>query len=758
MTRAADTVLLGRRREQAVVDQLLRDVRSGHSRALVLRGEPGIGKTALLDEIVARTEAMPVVRLSGVQSEAELPFGALYALWSRFTDESLRRLPEPQRAALRAAFGVEAGPPPNVLLVGLAMLNGLADLARQDSLLVVVDDANWLDQPSAQTLSFVARRLQAEGVGLVFAAREMMTELEGLLELPIVGLAPADARRLLASVQRVDVDQAILERFITETEGNPLAILELSSGLASPDPEGMFDQRGARGLWVQLEDSFQRRVQALNREAEMLLLIAAAEPSGDPLVFWRAVDLLGLSRDATGPLQEAGLLRVGSSVALRHPLVRSASYRFASVDARRSVHRALAEAMDPDVDPDRRALHRALAALGPDEAVAADLERTAKRALGRGGYGAAASFLERALTLTSNRDRRGKRALAAAEAKLAAGDPRRARDLLSLAEKGPLDALGSVQLEVLRARLAFAFGRGRDAPALLLKAAKNLECLDPVGARDAYLNAMQAVLFAGRFAEDTHLWDVAVAARGVAWPDTPLVPDLCLKAFASLIVDGYSVGAPLAQQAVAMLRQHEFSAAADLGSLGLGAQLAVTLWDESAYDDLTQRQVRLARETGALEVLPIALTNRAIAHVLAGELAAASSLVEEIGLISEATGIPVPPYAAIAGADRRQSAGSGRSWRGRSRQVDSVGEGDALQRFGPIRGRLGRRRIGVRGSHLLLDVDRERAHRVGRPIGARRASGSSSRGSGRNGVCGAHRLGAWRGSAVPRAASRRRDR
>ena len=648
MMSVAETALVGRDRERAVIDRLLLDVGSGRSRALVLRGQAGIGKTALLDEIVARAEGMAVVRLSGVESERELAYGALYPLWCRLTDAGVSRLPVPQGLALRAAFGVEAGPAPSVFLVGLAMLNGLADLAGQHSLVVAVDDADWLDQPSAQTLSFVARRLQAEGVGLVFAAREMMPELEGLLELPLGGLASEDSRRLLESVLRVDVDEAIVDRFIAETEGNPLAVLELSSGLASPDPEGMFDRRDPRGLWVELEDSFRRRVQALNAEAQMLLLIAAAEPSGDPLVFWRAVDLLGVSRDAAEVLYEAGLLRVGLSVVFRHPLVRSASYRFASVDARRSVHRALSEAVDPDVDADRRALHRALAARGPDEQVAVDLERSAERALRRGGYGAAASLLERALTLTCDRDRRGRRALAAAQAKLAAGEPRLSRDLLSIAERGPLDALGLVQLEVLRARIAFALGRGRDAPALLLKAAKDLESLDVTGARDAYLDAMRAVLFAGRFAQDTDLRDVAMAARGVLWPDPPLVPDLLLRAFASLIVDGYSSGAPLAQAAVAALRHDESGAGADLGWLVLGAQLAASLWDEAAYDELTGRQLRLARETGALEVLPIVLTNRAITHILAGELASAAALVDEIEVISEATGTPLPSYAAVA--------------------------------------------------------------------------------------------------------------
>jgi len=648
MMSVAETALVGRDRERAVIDRLLLDVGSGRSRALVLRGQAGIGKTALLDEIVARAEGMAVVRLSGVESERELAYGALYPLWCRLTDAGVSRLPVPQGLALRAAFGVEAGPAPSVFLVGLAMLNGLADLAGQHSLVVAVDDADWLDLPSAQTLSFVARRLQAEGVGLVFAAREMMPELEGLLELPLGGLASEDSRRLLESVLRVDVDEAIVDRFIAETEGNPLAVLELSSGLASPDPEGMFDRRDPRGLWVELEDSFRRRVQALNAEAQMLLLIAAAEPSGDPLVFWRAVDLLGVSRDAAEVLYEAGLLRVGLSVVFRHPLVRSASYRFASVDARRAVHRALSEAVDPDVDADRRALHRALAARGPDEQVAVDLERSAERALRRGGYGAAASLLERALTLTCDRDRRGRRALAAAQAKLAAGEPRLSRDLLSIAERGPLDALGLVQLEVLRARIAFALGRGRDAPALLLKAAKHLESLDVTGARDAYLDAMRAVLFAGRFAQDTDLRDVAMAARGVLWPDPPLVPDLLLRAFASLIVDGYSSGAPLAQAAVAALRHDESGAGADLGWLVLGAQLAASLWDEAAYDELTGRQLRLARETGALEVLPIVLTNRAITHILAGELASAAALVDEIEVISEATGTPLPSYAAVA--------------------------------------------------------------------------------------------------------------
>jgi len=486
--------------------------------------------------------------------------------------------------------------------------------------------------------------------GIVFAVREAIAQLDGLPELVVSGLAPEDARDLLGTALTAPLDQAVRERFIAETHGNPLALLELSRGMTAAELQDAFDRRDSRGLWVRLEESFQRRVKELSGAARMLLLIAAAEPVGDPVLLWRAADLLGVRRDAADSLEETGLLQVGTKVEFRHPLVRSAVYRFAALSARRSAHHALAEVTDPEVDPDRRAWHQALAAPGPDEQVALALEQSADRAQARGGYAAEAVFLERALTLTADFHQRGTRALAAARARLAVGEPRTARDLLSIAGRGPLDKLRSAELEVMRARMAFALGRGRDAPAMLLKAAKSLEPLDPIGARDTYLDAMRAVLFAGRFAKDTDLRDVAVAARGVVWPDTPRVPDLLLRAFATLIVDGYSPGTPLSQQTVAALRHGEFSSSRDLGWLVLGAQLAVTLWDEDGYEELTQRQLRLARETGALDVLPIVLTNRAITHILAGELAAAASLVEEIEVVSEATGVPLPPYAAVATA------------------------------------------------------------------------------------------------------------
>jgi DNA-binding CsgD family transcriptional regulator len=647
---AAARPLWDRERERAALSQLLLDVRSGRSRALVLRGEPGIGKTALLENLCARAGDVVLVRGAGVESEAELAYAGLHQMFSQMIEEKLDLLPDPQREAIRIAFGESSGDAPNPFLLGLAVLNRLADAAAEQPVLCLVDDAQWLDRATVQTLAFVARRLDAEPVGIVFAVREPIAQFDGLPELILSGLAPEDARQLLGSALTAPVDEAARERFIAETGGNPLALLELSGRLTAAGLKDAFDPRDSRGLWGRLEESFQHRIESASAGSRMLLLIAAAEPAGDPTLLWRTGDLLGVPRDAADSLKDSGLLQVGAKVEFRHPLVRSAVYRLATPGARRSVHGALAEVTDPELDPDRRAWHLALAAAGPDEQVAVELERSGERARARGGYAAEAAFLERALTLTADFDRRAVRALAAARARLAAGEPHTARDLLSIAERGPLDELRSAELQVLRALIAFAVGRGGDAPALLLKAAKRLEPLDPIGARETYLDAMRAVLFAGRFAQDTGLRDVAVAARGVAWPDSPDVPDLLLRAFATLILDGYAAGTPLSQQTVAALRHGEFTTARDLGWLVLGAQLALTLWDAGAWDELTQRQLRLARETGQLDVLPIALTNRAITHILAGELATAASLVKEIEMVSEATGIPTPPYAAVATA------------------------------------------------------------------------------------------------------------
>jgi DNA-binding CsgD family transcriptional regulator len=646
-TSASGTALAGRERELAALGEMLSEVGVGRSRALVVSGPPGIGKTALIDAALESKSGVQVVRISGIESEAEITYGALHGVWSHLSADSVSGLPEPQRVAACTAFGLELGPAPNPFLVGLAMLNGLADLAEQAPLFLVVDDAQWLDRASASALAFVARRLRVEPIGVVFAVREPTEQLSGLPELHVSGLAPDAARLVLASVLPAAVDEPIVERFIAETEGNPLALLELSQGLSATPIDGDVDRRDSRGLWLRLEESFQRRVEALDRSVGTFLLIAAAEPAGDPVLVWRATRALGLPESVGDAAEESGLIRRGTSIVFRHPLVRSAIYRFASLVDRRAVHRALAEATDPDLDPDRRAWHRALAAPGLDEQVALELEQSADRARARGGFAAAAAFLERALTLTADSDRRAGRALTGAQAKLAAGDPGRASDLLAIAERGRLDNLGSAQLDLLRARLA-ALDRGRDAPALLLKAARQFEQLDRETARDVYLEATRAALFAGRLASGSGLAEVAAEVRELALPDQPRVRDLALHAFAIHFVDGFQAAAPELRKLVAACQGQDYSSPEQLRSLSLAVSITPLLWDHVAWEELAELQLRLVRAMGALGLLPVALTTRAGAHHLAAEYTPARALLDELDAASEAMGTPVMPYARVA--------------------------------------------------------------------------------------------------------------
>jgi DNA-binding CsgD family transcriptional regulator len=645
---APATALAGRERELAAIGDLLSDVSVGQSRALVLCGAPGIGKTALLDEALKSTPSVHVIRISGVESEAEIAHGALHGVWSHLSADSFSRLPEPQRAAACTAFGLEVGPAPNPFLVGLAMLNSLADLAEQTPLFLVVDDAQWLDQASASTLAFVARRLRVEPIGVLFAVRERTEQLSGLPELHVPGLGPEAARRVLASVLPAAVDEPIVDRFIAETEGNPLALLELSHELSATVIDDDVDRRDSRGLWLRLEESFQRRVEALDASAQTFLLIAAAEPAGDPVLIWRANGVLGLPDSVGDAAEESGLIRLGTRIVFRHPLVRSAIYRFASLADRRAVHRALAEATDANLDPDRRAWHRALAAPGLDEQVALELEQSAGRAQARGGFAAAAAFLERSLALTADSDRRAGRALASAEAKLAAGDPGKASDLLTIAERGRLDEFSSAQLDLLRARLAFAVNRGPEAPGLLLKAAQQFEQHDREAARDIYLEATRAALFAGRLASGSGLAEIAAEVRKLSLPDPPRLRDLVLNAFAIHFVDGFQAAAPEFRKVVAACRSQDFSLPEQLHSLSLAVSITPLLWDHETWEELAELQLRLVRETGALGLLPIALTTRVGAHHLAAEYTPARALIDELDAASEAMGTPAMPYARVA--------------------------------------------------------------------------------------------------------------
>ncbi len=411
-------LLRGRRREQEQLGQLITGIRAGRSGALVVRGEAGIGKTALLEYLIEQSSGCMVARATGVQADMELPFAGLQQLFGSMP-ASLEPLPDPQRDAVEVAFGLRSGPAPDRFEVGLAMLGLLAEVAEQEPLVCVVDDAQWLDQASAQTLAFVARRLMAESVALVFAVRDPADEqtFAGLPELVVGGLNDEDAREVLGLAIAGRVDERVVDRIVAETRGNPLALLELPRGLSAAELAGGFAVSSAQPLSARLEQSFLGRVRSMPNRTQRFLLLAAAEPTGDPGLLIRAADLLALGVEAATPAEAVGLIELASQVRFQHPLVRSAIYRAAPLADRQTVHRALADVTDTQTDPDRRAWHRAQAALGADEDLAAELERSAERAQARGGLAAAAAFLERAAALTPDRTRRARRAMAAAHAK-----------------------------------------------------------------------------------------------------------------------------------------------------------------------------------------------------------------------------------------------------------------------------------------------------------------------------------------------------
>ena len=489
--------LTDRHSERGVLDRLIDAVRAGESRVLVVRGDPGVGKTVLLDYLLSRAEGCRVARATGVQSEMELAFAGLHQLCAPMLDQA-GRLPVPQREALRTALGVSAGPPPDRFLVGLAVLSLLSEVAGERPLICVIDDEQWLDRASAQALGFAARRLAADPVGLVIAARDPSEELAGVPELVVGGLAEGDARTLLDQALAGPLDERVRDQIVAETQGNPLALLELPRGLTLAELAGGFGLPSAAPLAGRIEESFRRQLDALPAPTRRLLLLAAADPSGDPVLVRRAAGRLGLPPQAAAPAVAAALIEFGGRVRFRHPLVRSAVYRSASVRDRQEVHGALAEATDQQADPDRRAWHRAQAATGPDEEIAAELEQSADRAQARGGLAAAAAFLERSVLLTADPARYTERALAAAQADLQAGAFDKALELLVTVESGSLDEFASARVDLLRGQVAFASGLGRDAPPLLLKAARRLEPLNLELARQTYLDAWGSAIFAGR--------------------------------------------------------------------------------------------------------------------------------------------------------------------------------------------------------------------------------------------------------------------
>ncbi|MEO8696471.1 MAG: AAA family ATPase [Acidimicrobiales bacterium] len=637
--------LIGRTKECRALDELLAAVREGQSRVLVARGDAGIGKSALLQHLIDTASGFTVVHSTGIESEMELPFAALHQLCSSLLHR-LDTLPVPQRYAASTAFGLTAGTSPDRLLIGLAVLSLLSAAAEDGPLLCVVDDAHWLDRESAQVLAFVARRLLADHVGLVFATRQSNADLASFPELVVNKLHDSDAQTLLSAVLHVPLDERVRDRIVAETHGNPLALVEWPRGLTPSELAGGFGMSTVLPMTGQIEESFRRRVAELPEPARQFLTVAAAEPTGDPVVVWRAADALGLGVSVATPAVDAGLLDIGVRVRFRHPLVRSAAYASASLTDRQAAHRSLAEATDPEQDPDRRAWHRALGSPGPDEDVADALEHSADRARARGGFAAAAALLERSVALTIDPSRRGSRNLAAAAAHIEAGSYEIAGGLLASAEMTLLDDMGRAHLELLRARHKSAVGDYRDVPELYLRAAKLFDALDPGVAGNTYLDALAAATIAGTFARNVSIVDVARAA-GVCPASAELTTHGRLIAgLASATAEGPAAAAPTLRLALDTTGTDTTLSEAFFRVNGYLMAAASALWDSHALHRLAATQVAAWRAAGAMTMLPWAL--HTLAHVLTveGDLDSAASAIAESNQIIEATGANMLPWAA----------------------------------------------------------------------------------------------------------------
>jgi DNA-binding CsgD family transcriptional regulator len=636
-------MLLGRRSECEEIDRLLASARGGRSGTLVIRGEPGVGKTALLDHAVAAGSDLRIVRTAGTESEMELPFAALQRLFAPLPDHR-DRLPGPQRVALDVTFGVSPGEAPDRFLVGLAVLGSFAEVAEARPLVCIVDDAHWLDHSSAVTLAFVARRLLAESVVILFAARTVLPDLKDLPELEVQGLEARDGRRLLAAALPGRLDEDVVERIVAETRGNPLALLELPSGMTARQLAGGFGRPLSVDLPARIEESFRRRRETLPDDTQLLLLLAAAEPAGDPVVVLRAAERLGIEPSALEPAKRAGLLEIDSVVHFRHPLVRSEAYRAAPLEQRRHAHEALAEATDAKADPDRRAWQRAEAAPGNDENVASELERAAGRAQERGGLAAAAAFIARAAALTPEPRQRARRTLAAAQAEYEAGSLEAASALLAGVDPGALDDRSRPRVHLVRAQISWASRRSSEAAASLLAAACELEAIDPGLARSTYLESLNAAVFGGRLTTEGELAQLGAAAlAGPPLPEAPGANDLLLKGLATWLTDGYAAGAGLVKDALRSFREDQGPRPYPARWLFLAGWAAAEMWDADTWSLLTERQLARARDTGELTAIPSAIGSRSILSAMCGELRSAASMIDELRDVMRGSGMAPPP-------------------------------------------------------------------------------------------------------------------
>jgi DNA-binding CsgD family transcriptional regulator len=575
----------------------------------------------------------------------ELAYSGLHQLCAPLLDH-LDELPVPQRDALATVFGLSTGPAPDRFLVGLAALTLVAQAAEQQPLACIIDDAQWLDQASGQIFGFVARRLLAERVALVCAARTGIGDgvLAGLPALEIRGLSDGDARPLLLGSVHGPIDVPVADRILAESRGNPLALLELPRTWRAAGLAGGFGLPAGQPVAGKVEHSYVQRLRLLPAGTQLLVLTAAAEPLGDPALLHRAAGALGVEMAAAAPAVDAGLFQVGRRVEFAHPLVRSAAYRAADAADRRRVHRALADATDALTDPDRRAWHRARATSGPDEEVAAQLEQSAGRAQARGGIAAAAAFLQRSVELTVDPARRAQRALTAAQTSFQAGAFEAALGLVAMAEAGPLDEFERARADLVRGQLAFASGLASNAPPLLLKAARRLEQFDPGLARETYLTAWGAASVAtGQPAGRGVLLEICRAVRALPpRPGAPRPLDLLLDGLALLTTDGHAAATPMLQRAATALADIPVEDVLRWGWMATAASNAV--WDNDGAHAISVRQVQLIRDAGALAELPLYLSALGLASAWMGDFAGADSNIAEADSVAAATGSHFAPY------------------------------------------------------------------------------------------------------------------
>jgi DNA-binding CsgD family transcriptional regulator len=654
ITQTAHHALLGRTGERRWLADLVSAARDGRGGVVVLRGEAGIGKSALLEDLAHQAQDCCVCRVVGVESEMELPYAGLQQLCGPMSAR-IADLSPLHRKALETVFGLTAGPPPDRFLVGMAVLD-LVGLVTQDQPLIwLVDDAQWLDRSSIQTIAFASRRLGSEGMVIVITARDTgeVGDLAGLQEIPLAGLNTEDAGRLLDSVVTGPLDPLVRDRIIAETRGNPLALLELPRAWTTAELVEGLAETASVSLAGHLELGFAKRLGDLPADTQTLLALAAAEPKGDPALLWSAATELGLDWSAAAPAEGAGLIEFGRHVHFRHPLVRAAAYRAAPIRMRLDVHRALADLTDPIRDADRRAWHRASSTVAHDEGIAVELEQSAGRAKSRGGLSAAAALLERAALLTPDGTLRANRTLAAANAKRDAGSLEAALRLLSTLESEPPSELRSALIEQLLGKIAFDQRRGAAAAELLLSAALRLEQFDARLARDTHLEALAAAVWASGADGQELICKVAEAARAAPPADEiPRTADLLLDALARRATDGYAAAAPMMTQALVAVRSQDIGADDVEGLLWLAGNraagiIATEAWDYDTGLVLAERQVKVARASGALLQLQFALNFLANNVVLTGDLQTADALVEEERLLSTMTRVTPVGYSGL---------------------------------------------------------------------------------------------------------------